>query len=69
MRELKREQMLDHVEILLFDILQELKKLNKEEAPRPIAKDTGLICKICKTEHENKGKLMACYRKHKREGE
>ncbi|MFA4854189.1 MAG: hypothetical protein WC616_02430 [Candidatus Omnitrophota bacterium] len=68
MRELKRGQMLDHVELLLFDILQELKKLNKEEDPRPIAKGAGLICKVCNTEHENKGKLMACYRKHKKEG-
>ena len=64
---------------LLFDILEELKRLNDflmknnipkqdESEAKEVKENNVLTCKICGAKHDNKGKLMACYRKHKREG-
>ena len=66
---MKRESLITTEEKLLFDILQELKELNKkpQEAMCAVAKDTKLICKVCNKEHTTKGSLMACYKKHKKE--
>jgi len=73
---LKRESMITTEEKLLFDILQELKQINQKltkeqpqaETVRPVAKGVEFVCKACNTKHENRGKLMACYKKHKKEG-
>jgi hypothetical protein len=51
--------MVDTHEILLFDILQELKKLNE-----PV-KDKS-ICKYCGGTHDNKGQAMNCAKKNKK---
>lgn len=64
---------------LLFDILEELKRLNDflmknntpkqdESEAKEVKENNVLTCKICGAKHDNKGKLMVCYRKHKREG-
>jgi hypothetical protein len=67
---MKREDMFGNVEILLFDILQELKKMNE---PKEINKDIKeeikqYPCKACGGVHENKGQLLSCARKYKKDG-
>jgi hypothetical protein len=69
MRELKRESMVDTSEILLFDILQELKALNKKLEPTMAQEEQQsalLNCKHCGGYHENKGQLMNCAKKNKK---
>lgn len=70
---LRRESMVTTEERLLFDILQELREIKQllqpqeVKAVRPIAKGAGFKCKTCGKEFDNKGSLMGCYRKHKKE--
>lgn len=65
MRELKREQMLDHTEILLFDILEALKEINRKLKPAKEKNDLK-PCPHCGQMHENVGKFLACAKKHKK---
>ena len=66
-----KDSRMSDTEKLLYNIWQELKQLNankeentsKEEDKR---KDT-FKCKVCDKEYENKGKLLACLKKHKKE--
>jgi hypothetical protein len=56
---------------LLFDIYDELRKLNEKLTPikeESKAVPTSVPCKYCGGTHDNKGQLMACARKSKREG-
>ena len=55
---------------LLYMILQELKQINsKLNKEKPIEKKiTAKACKYCGEIHENKGQIMACAKKHKKEG-
>ena len=59
---------------LLWNIWHELKQLNELLSVRPPAEGAGakapkkLICKVCKTEYDNAGKMLACLRRHKKEG-
>lgn len=82
---MKREAMVDTTELLLFDILQELKAINAKLEAKP---ETELIpeptlkvepeketdqkitasCKYCGGIHENKGQVLACAKKAKKEG-
>lgn len=67
---MKREDLYGDTDKLLFDILQELKKLN---GGKPEVKAAGLTagipCKYCGGVHENKGQVMACAKKLKRKKE
>lgn len=76
---LKRENMIDTQEMLLFDILQELRILNKHENEnndvqteledtKKEAPKKKIICKTCGTEYNNIGEMLVCARKHKKEG-
>jgi hypothetical protein len=63
---MKREDMFGNVEILLFDILQELKKLNE---PKQVKEENNQYpCKACGGVHENIGQRMACAKKLKKDG-
>ena len=70
MRELKREAMIDTPEILLYDILQELKQINSKLSPAETVevKAKTTACKYCGGIHENKGQELACAKKYKKEG-
>jgi hypothetical protein len=63
---MKREDMFGNVEILLFDILEELKKSNGSKKINEEIKQYP--CKACGGVHENKGQLLACARSKKKEG-
>jgi hypothetical protein len=70
---MKRDSLISTEEKLLFDILQELKEINRKlpepEPLRPIAKATEereIQCKYCGGSHDNKGQFLACARKHKK---
>jgi hypothetical protein len=69
---MKREDLFDNVERLLFDILQELKKMNSGKEPEIKEEinvvSSGVPCKYCGGTHENKGQMLACARKLKKEG-
>ena len=63
---MERNDLYGDTDKLLFDILQELKKLNGGKAKATEA--AGIPCKYCGGTHENKGQIMACAKKKKREG-
>ena len=68
---LSDEQMnLDTAEkTLLFQIREELRKHTEIlQSLCPVRKDTGHKCKVCGVMYDNKGKMLACLRKHKKEG-
>jgi len=75
---MKRSELVEKTEILLFDILQELIRLNYTieglrssfigevgGVPKPIEDNK---CKHCNATHENKGQVLACARKNKKKG-
>jgi ribosomal protein L34E len=82
MEELKREQMFDNTEKLLFDILQELKaislKINSLKTSKPSTPekktvkqekksyDTKKVCKYCGKVHDKPVDYMNCAREHKK---
>lgn len=53
---------------LLYMILQELKQMNSKLEKPTEKKITAKACKYCGEIHENKGQIMACAKKHKKEG-
>jgi hypothetical protein len=63
MFDINEKDILGQTNKLLYNIWQELKSEKIPEIKTPVA---TLKCKICGTEHENKGSLMACYKKHKK---
>lgn len=71
MEELRREQMCDRNEILMFDILQELKNISaKLDGYKPIEKPIvkiekpkGKVCKHCGEVHERPVDYANCGRK------
>jgi hypothetical protein len=62
--------MISTSEVLLFDILTEIKELKdlliKEESKAPEVKAEGLFCKYCEGTHDNKGQILACAKKNKK---
>ena len=53
------------------NVLSELENSSTVEVPTQIGETTTperYICKVCGKEYDNKGKLLACARKHKKEG-
>jgi hypothetical protein len=62
----KRDSLVTNEEKLLFDIFQELKEINQKLTVRPVAK--GAECKYCGGTHENKGQVLACAKKKRKEG-
>lgn len=66
----KRESMVDVSEVLLFDILQELKELRKAlDKPVKQTKEKGSkICQYCGKVHEKPVQYAICARRNKKEG-
>lgn len=68
--QLRREQMCDRVELMLFDILQELKNISgllQNENSKPIEKKpNGKECSYCGKVHERPVDYAICAKKHKR---
>lgn len=78
MFDIKKEANFSREERLLYNIWQELVMLNSKQEKQkveviPIENEnkakTSYKCKVCGTEHENKGQLLACAKKHKKEEE
>ena len=73
MRELTRDNMITTTELLLFDILQELKK-QYDAIPVPTMtlvtepKPDGVYCKYCGGTHPNYGYMAACKKKYDAKG-
>lgn len=68
---MKREDLYTTTELLLFDILQELKQLNKPEKPieKPIEEPIpDNYCQYCGKVHPNTGLAKACEKRNKKEG-
>lgn len=64
MFDIKPESNMSLVEKLLYNIWQELKENKK-------VKETEIkqyICKTCGIAYDNKGQMLSCARKHKKEG-
>lgn len=51
---------------LLYLMLLELKQINSKLGSEN--KSVAVDCKYCGGTHENKGQVMACAKKHKKEG-
>ena len=74
MRELRREQLIDDTDILLFDILNELKKLNKpiglekelDKHPYAVSHLVKYDCKYCGGEHDKSWEIGLCAKKNKK---
>ena len=77
---MKRNNLVENRDILLFDILEELKSINKKlenTTPRPGEKKEevgGALqpkkfkCKTCGKEYDRSVDVATCAKKHKREG-
>lgn len=67
---MKREDFYGDTDKLLFDILQELKILNGKNVVKQEVEEENkqYPCKACGGAHENKGQMLACARKKKKEG-
>lgn len=70
---MKREDMFGNIEILLFDILEELKKLNQNNEIKTIEIENIVVpssvpCKYCNGTHSNRQQMAACAKKKKKEG-
>lgn len=63
-----REDLNTKTDILLWEILQELKKLNGQEPNEQPSEGSKYTCKKCSFSTDNKGLLLAHYRDHKKEG-
>jgi len=70
MTELKREDMYDVTRILLFDIREELKKLNSklEQQEADAESKPEKVCKYCGEVHDRPVDYAVCAKKHKKEG-
>jgi hypothetical protein len=74
MFDIKPRSNMSVTEQLLFNIWQELKELNSKKENNEVIdkavekKESKFKCKTCGTEHENKGSLLMCYKKHKEKG-
>jgi hypothetical protein len=72
MREIKRESLIDTTDVLLYDILQELKRLgNPQTVPTTLAAQsntqvTGFLCKYCGERHEKPQQIAACGQKRRK---
>jgi hypothetical protein len=70
---MKREDLFDNVERLLFDILQELKTMNSGKKPDIKEENkvvsSGVPCKYCGGTHKNRQVVAACAKKSKKEKE
>jgi len=75
MREIIRERLIEERDILLFDILEELKKLTKpkkeekpevEEKPEKEEKIKTFKCKYCGELHEKSWQIGLCAKKNKK---
>ena len=76
MKEIKRDRLVQDTDILLFDILHELKKMNLRSnlltipvyAPEPVEKVKGFKCKYCGGTHEKAWQIGICGKNSKKEG-
>lgn len=66
------ETLISNTDKLLYDIRELLIKLCENDKPEPkeeSKKQTNVHkCKICGKEYDNIGKMLACARRHKKEG-
>jgi len=62
MREIIRERLIEERDILLFDILEELKKITK---PKEI-ETKKFNCKYCGQQHEFSWQIAQCGKKNKK---
>ena len=72
MRVIKRDQLIDATDILLFDILEELKKLAEKELPQQVVQVgvpspvINTLCPLCGKDHSNTGYALNCAKKQRR---
>jgi len=67
MKEIKRNELIDSTDILLFDILAELKKLNSnKENDKPLENKRLFDCKYCGGKHEKTWQIAQCGKKNKK---
>jgi hypothetical protein len=67
MKEIKRNELIDSTDILLYDILEELKKLNSnKENDKPDEKVRFFDCKYCGGKHEKSWQIAQCGKKQKK---
>jgi hypothetical protein len=66
MREIKRERLIEERDILLFDILEELKKITNKKEDKPSEKARLFDCKYCGEKHEFTWQIAQCGKKNKK---